>query len=491
MKIAILGYAGQGQSSYRYWDSPENELTVCDSDENITIPGNASSQLGVDYLKNLDRFELIIRTPALHPKNIMNANANNSQILDKVWSNTNEFFKVCPSKNIIGVTGTKGKGTTSTLIAKMLETAGKRVHLGGNIGIPPLELLKNNILPGDWVILELANFQLIDLRFSPHIAVCLMVEPEHMDWHQALEPAHYHRSDQQSAASGNSIHSLDVPTGTPQQVLEAPATTASSSSSYENEQAQALAFEEYVAAKQQLFINQKENDIAIYYAANDNSVSVASTSVGIKIPYMEAPGAKVVNSEIVIGNQIICKTDELKLLGKHNWQNVCAAVTAVWQVTKDVDAIRDVLTSFTGLEHRLELVRELDGIKYYDDSFGTTPETAIVAIEAFIEPKVVILGGSDKAAKYEKLAVAVATQHVRHVISIGATGPAIAEALRTQGYDSITDGGSTMAEIVNAAHTKAQNGDVVLLSTACASFGLFKNYKHRGEEFKKAVTELS
>lgn len=433
MKIAILGFAGQGQSSFEYWNRGGNELTICDRDTTITLPEGADGKLGDNYLKGLDQFDLLIRTPALHPRDIIDANS--PKIVEKVWSNTNEFFKACPTKNIIGVTGTKGKGTTSTLIAKMLEAAGKKVHLGGNIGIPPLVLLKDNIQPDDWVVLELANFQLIDLKSSPHISICLMVVPEHMDWHEDVE--------------------------------------------------------EYIAAKQQLFINQKENDIAIYYADNETSVSIADASMGTQIPYYAAPGAEVKNNEINIDGHAICKTDELKLLGKHNWQNVCAAVTAVWQVTQDIEAIKSVLTSFTGLEHRLEFIRELNGVKYYDDSFGTTPETAIVAIEAFEQPKVVILGGSDKGSSYEGLAEAVRANNVRAVIAIGEQAGRITESLQAAGYTNVTPGGSTMTDIVTAAKAQAQAGDVVLLSTGCASFGLFKNYKDRGEQFTKVVQALS
>ncbi len=433
MKIAILGYAGQGQSAFEYWNIPENQITICDRDTSVAVPEGAGAKLGDDYLADLGQFDLLIRTPALHPQEIVAANS--TEILEKVWSNTNEFMKVCPSRNIIGVTGTKGKGTTSTLIAKMLETAGKKVHLGGNIGIPPLELLKDNIQADDWVVLELANFQLIDLKHSPHIAVCLMVVSEHMDWHEDME--------------------------------------------------------EYIAAKQQLFIHQEQDDIAVYYPKNEVSVSIADASLGTQIPYFEAPGAEVKDGAISIDGQEICKTDELKLLGKHNWQNVCAAITAVWQVTQDIAAIRSVLTSFAGLEHRLEFVRELDGIKYYDDSFGTTPETAIVAIEAFQEPKVVILGGSDKGASYDDLAKTVASNNVRTVVAIGDQGPRISEALKKADYTNIVEGGKTMSDIVNAARTQAQAGDIVLLSTGCASFGLFKNYKDRGEQFKQVVVELS
>lgn len=430
MKIAILGFAGQGLSSYNYWNNGKNDITIHDMNDTVEVPNGVKSVLGKDYLQNLDQYDLLIRTPFLHPRDIVAANPDAPDILDKVTSNTNEFFAMCPTKNIIGVTGTKGKGTTSTLIAKILEKSGKTVHLGGNIGTPPLDLLPS-IAADDWVVLELANFQLIDIKHAPHIAVCLMMVPEHMDWHED--------------------------------------------------------FEEYVAAKQQLFINQDETDIAIYYALNEDSQSIADASMGIQIPYMEAPGAYVENDKIVIDGTEICAVSDIKLLGKHNWQNVCAAITATWQITQDIAAIKAVLTSFTGMEYRLEKIAEIDDITYYNDSFGTTPETAIVAIEAFTQPKVVILGGSDKKASFEALAKTVADNNVRTVVTIGITGPAIQRALDAVGYKDYVHGGDTMQEIVDTANTYAQPGDIVLLSTGCASFGLFKNYKDRGNQFNQVV----
>lgn len=179
MKIAILGYGEQGRAAYEYWNRNGNNITVCDQNESVELPANVDKQLGKNYLHDLEIFDLIVRSPSVHPSDI--SDANSSAILDKVTTVTDEFFRVCPTKNIIGVTGTKGKGTTSTLIARMLEADGKTVHLGGNIGTPPLDMLKAGIEDKDWVVLELANFQLIDIKHSPHIAVCLMVVPEHMD----------------------------------------------------------------------------------------------------------------------------------------------------------------------------------------------------------------------------------------------------------------------------------------------------------------------
>lgn len=435
MKIAIVGYGAQGQSALAYWSQAGNDITVCDQNQSIEMPAGVRTKLGPDHLKDLGGFDLIVRSPIVHPRDIIAANPNATNLLHKITTNTNVFFGVCPTKNIIGVTGTKGKGTTSTLIAKMLEAMGKKVHLGGNIGTPPLELLKNDIQPDDWVVLELANFQLIDLKQSPHVAVCLMVTPEHLDWHSDLE--------------------------------------------------------EYLQAKQQLFVHQQPEDTAIYYGLSDYSQHVASVSPGNKIPYMKHPGADVIENNVVVDGQVICSIDDIKLLGKHNWQNVCAAVTAVWQIEQNPEAIAKVISSFTGLEHRLEFVREVSGIKYYDDSFGTTPETAQVALQAFQVPKIAILGGSSKGADFNILATTVASSNVRTVVLIGEEAPKIQQALHNVGFDNVIDGGKTMSEIVDHARQAAKAGDVILLSTACASFDLFKNYKDRGEQFKAAVEALS
>lgn len=430
MNVAIIGFALEGQSALTYWQQQHATVTICDQSTAVSVPAGVESQLGEGYLDNLDRFDVIMRSAGIPPSVILHKNPG---VADKITTVIDEFLRVCPTKNVIGITGTKGKGTTSTLTAKMLEAAGYQVFLGGNIGLSPFDFL-NQLTPESWVVLELSSFQLIDIKHSPHIAMCLMVVPEHLNWHADMD--------------------------------------------------------DYINAKSQLFSHQDTNDIAIYFADSPESHTIASNSPGAKLTYFAPPGAYVDNGTITIDNQEICNVNDLKLLGEHNWQNACAAATAVWQVVQAPDAIRKVLTTFTGLPHRIEFVRELDGVAYYDDSFGTTPETAIVAIKAFEQPKVVILGGASKGAQFDMLAKTVREQNVRHVITIGDTGPVIAEELRAGGYTAITEGGTTMQQIVGAAKRAAQPGDIVLLSTGCASFGLFDNYKDRGNQFKQVVTTL-
>ncbi|MDB5185188.1 MAG: UDP-N-acetylmuramoylalanine--D-glutamate ligase [Candidatus Saccharibacteria bacterium] len=432
MNVAILGFDTEGRSSYDFYKARGDSLTILDQNPAAAVPEGAASVLGEHYLQDLDRFDLIVRTAGLPPQRIFEANP--SLAPGKVTSQVNQFFESSPTAHIIGVTGTKGKGTTSTLIARMLTAAGFDAQLAGNIGVPALELLPT-LTADSWVVLELSSFQLSDFRGRPPLAVCLMVVPEHLNWHAD--------------------------------------------------------FLDYTSAKAQLFAFQTPEDTAIYFPGSDASKAIAGSGHARLIPFFEAPGAVVVEGVITIDGQSICRTDELKLLGAHNWQNACAAVTAAWQVTQNVEALRSVLTSFSGLEHRLEFVATVAGARYYDDSFGTTPETAIVALQAFSEPKLIILGGADKGASYAELAQTVKDNNVRLALLIGDQASAIQAALEAVDFHNFMPGGHSMDEIVTNAAARTQPGDVVLLSTACASFGMFHDYKDRGQQFTKAVQALA
>jgi len=434
MKIAVVGYGKQGYSAYQYWRDG-NDITLCDKEVIVNPPADVKLQCGENYLENLDSFDLIVRSPKLHPRDIVAA--NDEDILSKVTTNTNEFFKVCPSPNIIAVTGTKGKGTTSTLIAEMLEASGKRVHLGGNIGTPPLDLLIDNISKDDYVVLELANFQLIDLKYAAHIGVCLMVVPEHLDWHSDMD--------------------------------------------------------EYVSAKKQLFIHQKEDDIAIYFAPNKMSLEVVSVSPAQKIPYFDNPGAMVENNEIRIAGISVCKTSDLKLLGKHNWQNVCAAVTAVWQITQDASVLGNFLSNFIGLPHRIEYLREINGIAYYNDSFASAPDATVAAIEAIPQKKVVIVGGFDRHLPLEDFSKNVQSNSdtIRSILLIGASVERVSESLKSVGFNNfVMSSAHNIKEVVADAQKLAMPGDAIVLSPGFPSFDMFKDFEERGLLYKEVVSSL-
>jgi UDP-N-acetylmuramoylalanine--D-glutamate ligase len=435
MKIAILGFGLQGKSALDYYSGSNNQITICDQNQPDNLPDGIDSVIGENYLNNLNYYDLIIRSPSVHPDDIVSANSED--ILKKVNTNTNEFLKVCPSKNVIAVTGTKGKGTTSTLIAKMLEAGGKRVHLGGNIGVPPLELLNNDIRPEDWVVLELANFQLIDLKYSPHISVCLMVEPEHLDWHSDVD--------------------------------------------------------EYYEAKTLIFRNQTADDIAIYYADNENSSRIASTGAAKKIPYYKPPGAIVAGNHIVIDGKPVIRLSELKMIGRHNYQNACAAVTAVWQINTDISPIFQVLKGFSGLPFRLELRQQVNDVSYFNDSYASAPPATIAAIKTIHSTKIMIIGGKDRGLNLDNLVSEIIDNQetIKGIILIGESANRVAEALTSANYDNYQISESKdIKEIVNQAKSLTVPGDSVVLSPGFPSFDMFKNFEDRGLQFNDAISNL-
>jgi UDP-N-acetylmuramoylalanine--D-glutamate ligase len=448
MKIGIVGWGLEAKSAYKFFgpghkylivnesrqtdfplESDKVKVKYLDTEAPIGIPGQVRD---LSYLEGIDQCDKIVYQPTAY-FNLQEAFGDSPAFWNKATTVYDIFFENTPTQNIIGVTGTKGKGTTSTLIAKMIEAQGQPVHLGGNIGTPILELLPS-IKDGDWVVWELANFQLKPASHSPHIAVCLMITEEHQDWHPDME--------------------------------------------------------DYLEAKSNIFRHQKPADIAIYFAKNDYSKRIAGYSPGKKVPYFDKPGAYIrEDGMIVIGAddvEIIHKS-EVKLLGEHNLQNICASCTTVLEALGSLDKAQTVLSSFSGLEHRLELVRELQGVKYYDDSFATTPDTAIVAVKAIQGPKIIILGGHDKGADYEAMADEIMQSEIRHVITIGLIGPRIANELKSKGFTSITENPPDMKSIVAAAKQHAKPGDSILLSTGTSSFGMFKDYKDRGNQFKAVV----
>ncbi len=447
MNIALLGYGEQGRSAYEYWSNEDNTITICDRDEDLKIPDDAKSKLGSDYLNNLDEYDLLIRTPALHPREIVVNNPENPNILDKVTTVTNEFFKVCKAP-IIGVTGTKGKGTTSTLITRILEAAGNTVHLGGNIGIPPLDLLKNDIKESDIVVLELANFQLIDLVHSPHIGVCLMITEEHLNWHKDLY--------------------------------------------------------EYTTAKRQMFVSQTHEDLAIYNALNIYSEEIATASISSQKMTYEVPdegvdpqfqdGVYVEGSHIKLRGKTVCSIHDVKLLGRHNLQNVCAAIAATWEIIdRDSHPIKEALKDFTGLPNRLEPVRTLEKVTYYNDSFASAPGALMAALDAIEQPKVLIVGGYDRFLDLTDLTTSF-TKHekdIRKVLLIGASAKRVAEACEAVNFTNFEiSEAATMKTIVKTATKLTKEGDAVILSPGFASFDMFKNFEDRGNQYRKSVEAL-
>jgi UDP-N-acetylmuramoylalanine--D-glutamate ligase len=351
---------------------------------------------------------------------------------------------------MIGVTGTKGKGTTSTLIAKFLEAAGHKVHLGGNIGIAPLELLKAKIAADDWVVLELANFQLIDLQYSPHIAVCLMIAPEHLDWHKDMY--------------------------------------------------------EYMQAKRQLFAHQTLHDIAIYKADDSYSQEIADASPALQFGYEVPPegtdpenttAAYVDGSHICFEGEKICHVSDMALPGRHNLENVCAAISAVYPIIAKGQkhphqVIKSVLQSFAGLPHRIENLGEVNGVWFVNDSYATNPGATIAALRAVTRPQILIVGGFDRGLDLSNLVVEMkADKHLKKALIIGESGQRLAQTLKGHGFTNYQlSQAKTMADVVGEAVALARKGDVVLFSPAFPSFDMFKDFEDRGNQFKAVVKAL-
>ena len=427
MKIAIAGYGIEGESNYRYWATdPKNIITIVDQNQpDRDIPVGVDSIIGKEAFEQLQDFDLVVRTAGLAPRKITTNG--------KVWSATNEFFEKCTAQ-IIGVTGTKGKGTTASLIASILESAGKKVWLLGNIGKPALDII-NQIQPNDTVVYELSSFQLWDIKKSPHIAVILYIEQEHLDVH--------------------------------------------------------INMDEYIDSKTNITKFQTVNDILVYNQNNQFAKTIADISKARLIGYTDVNSAHVADDCFYYGEQKICSINSLQLIGQHNLDNACAAIDVVWESVRDIGVIEKGLHDFAGLPHRLQFVRDLGGVKYYDDSIATTPSSAIAAIRSFDGPKVIILGGSSKGSDFTKLGEEL-TRHDVKAILIGDEADNIGNSCRIAGFSDfeiISD--VTMTKIVDSAQSLAKPGSVVLLSPASASFGLFKNYSDRGDQYISAVKSLN
>lgn len=424
MHVAIAGFGVEGRANLEYWRSAGHEITVLDEKTVDNLPKGVNSLTGPEAFADLSMYDLVVRTASLRPSRLTGARA--------ITSATREFFDVCPAM-IIGVTGTKGKGTTSSLIASILRMSGKTVHLVGNIGTAALEVLPT-IAANDIVVYEMSSFQLWDLQKSPHIAVVLMIEPDHLDIH--------------------------------------------------------MNFDEYVAAKANITLHQTPADTAVYYERNEHSRYIGHASHGTQLPYPEGDTAYVQDGALYYNGQEICSTTSLKLPGKHNLDNACAAITATWDlVGGDVTVIQQGLEAFEGLPHRLKFVAEARGVKYYDDSIATTVGSAIAALKSFPEPKVIILGGSRKGVSYEPVVDACKAAQAT-IVAIGQTGEEITTLAEHAGIPVVREPGDMQA-VVAAAAAVAVPGGVVILSPASASFDQYASYADRGEQFIAAVNALN
>ena len=396
-------------------------------------------RIGPGYLESLADFDWIFRTPGINTLRPEIETARRSGT--RISSQTQLFFDLCPS-SVIGITGTKGKGTTAALLADILRADGDgNTHLGGNIGVPPIGFVED-VGAGDQVILELSSFQLHDLRCSPQTAVILGVTQDHLDYHADVE--------------------------------------------------------EYVGAKSSICRLQSPEDFVIADLESPSALRLANSSPAQRVWF--GSGKEVESGTWVEGDTLfmrrrqdtteLCQRIELALRGDHNVKNCLAAAATASTVGASVESIANSLRSFSGLPHRLQQIGTLNGIVYVDDSAATTPEAAAAAVRCFDESVHLIAGGSGKGSDFTALGEAVAASNVKAVLLMGEEAESIVQALKDSAVrsDLILERGDSMKWAVAAAERHARPGDVILLSPGCASFGLFANYEDRAQQFKTCAS---
>ncbi len=395
--------------------------------------------LGEGYMENL-KGDLIFRTPGIHYNHPSLVKAREQGI--RVTSEMEEFFKLCPAP-IFAVTGSDGKTTTTSIIYELLKTTGKRVHLGGNIGTPLLPVVEE-IHSDDYVVVELSSFQLMSMKKGPAVSVVTNVAPNHLDVHKDMD--------------------------------------------------------EYIEAKTNILRYQEANSRTILNLENDITCDFGSLVNG-EVSYFSHLQS-VENGCYCKDNTIFAVCDhkttfvvscsDIKLPGAHNVQNYMAAIAAVWGIVS-VENIQKVAKEFGGVEHRIEFVRELNGVRWYNDSIATSPTRAIAGLNSFDKKQIIIAGGYDKHIPFDPFAQK-AIEKIKILILTGDTADAIEACVKKQeGYSSeIIEilRASTMEEAVQMAYQKAKEGDIVSLSPACASFDRYPNFAVRGRHYKQLVEEF-
>ena len=387
--------------------------------------------VGDTYLEGVEA-DILFRTPGMHPGNpAIQALAARGA---KVTSEMEVFFEVCPC-SVLAVTGSDGKTTTTTLIAEMLKAAGKTVWLGGNIGTPLLPLVRQ-MKPGDFAVVELSSFQLMDMKRSPQRALITNLAPNHLDIHKDME--------------------------------------------------------EYVEAKKNIFRYQDENGLLVLNA--DNAITASFRGNGETRFFSRLGKAHVCLEDGVIcrGEEPVLQASDILIPGVHNVENYMAVIAMVEGLVPD-GVIRQVAKTFGGVEHRIELVRIKDGVKFYNDSIASSPSRTIAGLRSFPEKVILIAGGYDKHIPYDVLGPEICA-HVKKLFLGGATGEKIRAAVENcpefdENTLEIVDCAS-FEPAVRAAAAAAKPGDVVLMSPASAAFDQFKNFMVRGEFYKNLVKEL-
>ncbi len=420
-KVLIVGRGIEGSAALRYIKKhfPTNIIDAVDQKD------------GDSYLDKQNEYDIAIKSPGVK-----------SSLLKIPYTTAINIFLENTKGKVIGVTGTKGKSTTSTIIFKMLKKQGINAYLGGNIGQSPLDFM-DTLNDQSWTVLELSSFQLQDLKKSPHIAVLLMIVPEHLDYHKSIE--------------------------------------------------------NYVNAKRNILRFQTTSDFAVinrdFLTTNESDLETSGRIFQVSRERECDEGCFVRNKAIWIRKDQkeveIIKTSEIRLIGEHNWENICAAAMTVFLIGVSKENIASVLKTFRGLEHRLEFVREVGNIRFFNDSLATIPQATIEALDALEETGTLITGGFDRGLDYKELGLKIAESGVKTLILFPTTGKKIWKAVCDSGKNLPEKFEvNSMERAVRIAFSETSSGKICLLSPASSSFNLFKNYKDRGNQFKEEVKKL-
>jgi UDP-N-acetylmuramoylalanine--D-glutamate ligase len=449
-KVAVIGLGVSNTPLVEYLGKLGAKITVLDRSDRDVLKDKIDSlndydidfSLGENYLSMLKGFNVIFKTPIVRPDipEILEELKNGAVITSEMEI----FFDLCPAE-IFAVTGSDGKTTTTTIIYQLLKEAGYNCFLGGNIGTPLLNRI-DEIQSDDKIVLELSSFQLMTMKKSPHVAVITNISPNHLDVHTSME--------------------------------------------------------EYIDAKKNIYRYQNSDDLIVLNY--DNSITHDLMS--------EVPGRAVYFSRIhepesgaFLKGDVLCYKEngetfeilnrsDIQLRGNHNIENFLAAIAAT-RAYVGADTVKKAAQGLTGIEHRNEFVRELNGVKYYNDSIGSSPSRTMATLNAFDQRVILIAGGYDKKLPYDPLGD-VLVEKTKHLILIGQTASQIEMALmrrlvgKYRGINIRITHCSTLRQAMDCASLSAKPGDVVLLSPASASFDMFKNFEERGEYFKKYVNEL-
>lgn len=448
-KVAIIGMGVSNLPLLDYFYDKNAKVTVFDkntpSDEIMEKINKYryEVEIGEYNLSRLNGFDIIFRSPSVLPTREELVTAANKGAI--ITSEIEMVLKLAPCK-IIGVTGTEGKTTTTSIIYEILKSSGKNCFLGGNIGKPIFTEIKN-MKPEDIVVLELSSFQLMGMEVSPDISVVTNMYPDHLNIHSS--------------------------------------------------------YEEYQQAKKNIFLHQNENGVVILNYDNEITRKFAdevksnlvffSSLEKLENGYVYDRKDETIKSYVNGKSKNILKKQEIKLRGIHNYENICAALAATATIVDEKDQIK-AIKEFNGVEHRLEFVRELNGVKYYNDSIGTSPASTIAGLNAFDENIILLAGGSDKGLDYTEIGETIAKK-VRVLLLTGPTAEKIENATKLAMSKSVKETVEIihckdLQEAVSMANEKAKSGEIVLMSPASASFDAFKNFIERGIKFKEFVNNL-